>query len=211
MGRKTAGLNVVVDGKITDEALGLIQRKANDAARRVESGSRTLDEILEGFQGVLEGSVPGFGIWKTVEIGRYKNIEELREALRVSDIRVSEWADDVLGKVKLSKSRQTLELVLLSPSDLGYPQGGMYESICRAGLARGFELCPPELAAYLCLLPIGEVGWHVMAMEAIKDSGGDPSVFLVRCCGVGRWLFALIGFPVDLWGDSSRFVFVRCK
>ncbi len=213
MSRKTADVVAVEDGRITDEALGLIQRKANDAARRVEDGSRTLDEILDGFQATLEGSNLDSGVWKTVDTGLYKSVESLRAALEESGTQISNWADDLLGKLELNKPRQTLDLVLKSPEDLGYPDGARFEQICQAGLDRGYELCPAELGPYLreqyTEQPNGE--WLVMAMEPIKDSDGNLEVFSVRRGYDGFWLSAYSGRPGLFWYAEFSFVFVRRK
>jgi hypothetical protein len=147
-----------------------------------------------------------------IEVGAYQSVKTLEKALEDADVRVSSWADDILGKTKLSRSRKTLELAVMSVKELGFPNGARYDQICEAADNFGLELCPAEVGAYLCLLlPVGEVVSYVVAMEAIKDSGGAPGVFFVECDGDGRWLRASIGFPDILWSARCRFVFVRRK
>ena len=214
MSRKTASLVAVRDGKITDEALGLIQRKANDAAKRVESG-RPIEEILKGFQDVLEGQSivgPHF-VWKRLEIGTHKNVKSLRKAVLESGSRISNWADGILNKTELSKSKDCLDLVVLSVEELGFPQGARLEDIYKAANNRGLDLCPAEVGPQLRYQypdqPRGE--WFLIAMDPIYGSGGDPLLFYVGHYDIGRWLGAYYGRPGYFWDANVRFVFVCRK
>jgi hypothetical protein len=152
--------------------------------------------------------------FKVIEIGTHKDVKSLRKALEESSARmIGDWASDILNKTKLSKSKQSLDLVVRSVKELGFPNGAQYKDICKAAESQGLDLCPAEAGPQLRLQypdqPNGE--WLVIAMEPIKDSDGDLSLFRVRCFGGGPWLFADYGEPDRFWHTDDRFVFVRRK
>ncbi len=152
--------------------------------------------------------------FKVIEIGTHKDVKSLRKALEESSARmIGDWASDILNKTKLSKSKQSLDLVVRSVKELGFPNGAQYKDICKAAESQGLDLCPAEAGPQLRLQypdqPNGE--WLVIAMEPIKDSAGDLGLFDVECVGDGRWLRADYGEPDYFWFTGDRFVFVRRK
>ena len=152
--------------------------------------------------------------FKVIEIGTHKDVESLRKALEESRARmIGDWASNILNKTKLSKSKQSLDLVVRSVKELGFPNGAQYKDICKAAESQGLDLCPAEAGPQLRLQypdqPNGE--WLVIAMEPIKGSVGDLSLFRVLCGGAGRWLGATFGRPDGFWNADGRFVFVRRK
>ena len=50
--------------------------------------------------------------FKIIEIGTYKDVKSLRKALEESGAQIGNWASDILNKTKLSKSKQSLDLVV---------------------------------------------------------------------------------------------------
>ncbi|NMB91825.1 hypothetical protein GYA37_03190 [candidate division WWE3 bacterium] len=149
--------------------------------------------------------------FKIVEVGTYKDVKSLRKALEESGVQIGDWAGDILNKTKLSKSKQSLDLVVLSVKELGFPQGTQLKDIYEAAKNQGLDLCPAEVGPQLRLQypdqPNGE--WLVIAMEPIKDSGGALGLFRVGCGGGGLWLNAYNGNPDNFWNGNNRFVFVR--
>ncbi len=149
-----------------------------------------------------------------VEIGTHKDAKSLRRALEESGVRISGWAGDILSKIKVTKSRQTLDLVDASVEELGFPRGTELRDIYRAGREKDWDLCPDEAAAqYLRQhgddLKPGEV--LIFAMKPINDSGGVLSLFHVGHRDGDRWLHAYYGNPGHHWSAGGRFVFVRRK
>lgn len=218
MSRKTAEVVAVKDGKITNEALGLIQRKANDAARRIEDGSRSIDDILDGFQAVLEGwKNIDFDIWRVIDINTFKDLDGLREALSKYGVRVSDPAFELLGKLELNKPRETLALVLKSQEDLGLSPPNSLDEIYQAGLDCGYELCPPELAPYLRVeyQDQPKVENLVVAMEPIErtSSVGGASLFMLHRHGGALGLCTVIYYRdsrlASRWHKAYKFVFVK--
>ena len=151
--------------------------------------------------------------FKIIEIGTYKDVESLRKALEESGVQIGNWASDILNKTKLSKSKQSLDLVVRSVKELGFPNRAKLEDIYKAAKNQGLDLCPDEVGPQLRLQysnqPNGE--WLVIAMEPIKDSFGDLDLFFVKCNHGDRWLRADYGRPGYFWNADNRFVFVRCK
>jgi hypothetical protein len=152
--------------------------------------------------------------FKVIEIGTHKDVKSLRKALEESSARmIGDWASDILNKTKLSKSKQSLDLVVRSVKELGFPNGAQYKDICKAAESQGLDLCPAEAGPQLRLQypdqPNGE--WLVIAMEPIKGSDGGLGLFRVECRGGGHWLYAIYGGPGGFWSTDARFVFVRRK
>ena len=151
--------------------------------------------------------------FKIIEIGTYKDVKSLRKALEESGARIRDWAGDILNKTKLSKSKQSLDLVVLSVKELGFPQGAQLKDIYEAAKNQGLDLCPAEVGPQLRLQytdqPNGE--WLIIAMEPINDSVGVLSLFNVERDGGVRWLHADYGLPDNFWYADGRLVFVRRK
>lgn len=178
-------------------------------------GSAQGEEWLRRFKKFLRKENP----WETpegfmeIKVSAYRSVKTLRKALVDGGVHISNWADDILGKTKLSRSKKTLERVVMSVKELGFSEGARYEQICEAAKNLGLELCPAEVGPYLRLQyqDQPEYEWLIIAMEPIIDSGGDPGIFGVNHNGDRLWLSASYGRSGDFWGDDDRFVFVRCK
>lgn len=80
--------------------------------------------------------------------------------------------------------------------------------------SRGYITPPAEVACLLrAKLSDGQLEamglWYIVTMhEPIKDSDGDPRLLSADRGGVGRWLYADYGRPVDLWIARGGFAFV---
>jgi len=151
--------------------------------------------------------------FKIIEIGTHKDVKSLRKALEESGARIGDWASDILNKTKLSISKQSLDLVVRSVKELGFPNGAQYQDICKAAESQGLDLCPAEVGPQLRLQkpdqPNGE--WLVIAMEPIKDSDGNLKLFNVKRNDDDLWLYTVYGNPDDFYDDDGHLVFVRRK
>ncbi len=143
--------------------------------------------------------------WKTIEIGKYKTIKALKEAVS-KKATISSWANDILDKVKLSE-KQNIDLVRMTVSEMGFPNGATLKEIYAKAKELGLDLCPPEVGAYLILKPELDYGWTTIGMEPIKDSDGGPDLLSSYRDGGGRWLYASYGRPGDLWNVDGGFAF----
>jgi hypothetical protein len=154
--------------------------------------------------------------WKTVKIGTFKNVDEIRQALKAGGHFIGDWANDILGKpaFKVSETEQDVELVNVSVEELGFKQGACYADICKRALELGLDLCLAEVGPQLRLQwkDQSKGTYVVVAMEAITVSVGNLGVF-----GVGRYddgeqyLDANLGDAGYVWRAYYRFVFLRRK
>ena len=152
-----------------------------------------------------------FEVWKTIKLGTIKNADEFRKALKKAGFKISDWANDIIGKpaFTVASGEEEIQLVNLSVEELGFKNGAKYGDICARAKELGLELCPNEVGPQLRLQykdqPKGE--WLRIAMEPITDSDGDLDIFNVGHDGDGLWLRSNLGFSDDFWDASNRLVF----
>jgi hypothetical protein len=152
-------------------------------------------------------------IFKTIQIGTFKDPETLWKAVESHGNRVGKWARDVLSNIQLATSVQVLELVAMSLKELGFSNGADWPSIVQAAYALGLDLCPPEVAAQLRLQypdqPDSE--WLIVAMEPVRDSALDYCMFqLYRNSDDHKPVIMIIDVKgYYSGGTNTKFVFVR--
>ncbi len=151
--------------------------------------------------------------------------EKLNERKKISDynnpnqITVSDTAKELLNHLdfKISTEKKELKLIKLSVADLGFPNGAKFQEIIAKGKELDLELCPPEVGPLLRLnyqklmgydQPKGE--WIAIAMNPMRDSGGNPHGFHVyRSDDGGRYLHYFWANPDRHFGADNDFLFVR--
>jgi len=155
-----------------------------------------------------------FPIWRAIKLGTgIKDGKSFIKAIEDAGKKVSEWAKDMLGKKAFTAASQEMkvELVKLTVRDLGFAETTRYDKICERALQLGLQLCPNEVGPQLRLQyvdqPNGE--WIWVAMEAIRASDGDLSLFGVEHDGNDLWLNGSCADPGDLFDPDNTFVFVR--
>jgi len=208
---------------VDDGQYGLLWRRLDEVARRVDEGTipfdktmRVLQAVAEGHYRLEEGSAAQTVhlIWKTIQLGLHQSADEYRKAIKSSGMRISDYVNDLLNNpaftVMLKKCE--VKLVMLTVAELGFPNGATSQEIYDKAKKRGSDLCPAEVGPALRLAyedqPNGE--WVIVAMEPITDSDGFLGVFGVGHDGDGRWLRTLYGSPGARWGPGDRWVFL-CK
>ena len=176
---------------------------------------KALKEVLERSLRKID-TVKLFKTWKTIKLGTFKNVDEIRKALKAKENFISDWANDILGEpaFKVSETEQDVELVNVSVEELGFKNSARYADICKRALELGLDLCPAEVGPQLRLQfkdqPKGT--YVVVAMEAITDSDGNLFVFFVKRVDDGeRYLSANSGYADLVWNAHYRFVFLRRK
>ena len=151
-------------------------------------------------------------VWKRITIGTGLNTDGLRQAMKDKGMRISDWANDILGKPAFSVATEKMDvdLVVVSVEDLGFKDGATLKDIYAAAKKRGLELCPNEVGPQLRLQykdqPKDE--WLLIGMESFTVSDGDLRVFHVAHDGSVLWLYTFYDYPDGLWRSSGRFVFV---
>ena len=172
-----------------------------DGMKRFLSGELVVKEIERKFK-----------IWKIIELGTgLKTADDFRKSLKDNGFKVSDWANDILGKPAFTAATETTEvdLVRVTVAELGFEKGARRDQIYDRAKEFGLELCPPEVGPQLRLQykdqPNGE--WVLIGMDPITDSDGDLSVFGVRRDDSGLWLDSDWGSPAYVWHPDDRWVF----
>lgn len=140
--------------------------------------------------------------FKTIVLGKKKP--------DLNGFEISGYAYDLLEKVEYQNKKQSVDLVVLTPADLGFTSYPTTTELFARAKEQGYDLCPaeigPRLRAQYKDQPNGE--WLSIANEPITDSGGYPGVFAVgRDSDGGRWLHAGWADPEGQWDLGGRVVF----
>lgn len=124
-----------------------------------------------------------FPIWKTISIGTHARIDELKDAILSSGFRIGDWANDVLGEPNftVASEEKKIDLVRITPKDLGFKEGAYREDIYNRALELGLKLCPLEVGPQLRLQYIDQPRLESLqiGMEPQVDSEGHRSEFRV--------------------------------
>ena len=155
-----------------------------------------------------------FPIWKVVKLGiGLKTADDFRRAFKEACCKIGESADDIIGRADfiVSKSKKEVDLVIVSPADLGFRYNASRSNIYKRALELGLELCPSELGPQLCLQtknhPHGE--YFNIAMMPIIGSNNIPRAFGVERNGKTFSLHGNNGNPETTWTIASKWIFVR--
>lgn len=154
-----------------------------------------------------------FPTWKTVELGAYASLDDLRTALEACGMPIGAYAGAMLARVTLSTRRKTLELVLVSGAQLGLEKGGTIAQHYAAALVIGFELCPAEVAPLMRIKYNNQKRGERLyfAMKGIISQGFNPNLFALVHNEGGQCLYSSDGDPHVFYGPNDLWVFVRRK
>ena len=153
-------------------------------------------------------------IFKTIRLGTgLKTADDFRKSLEGNGNRISNWANDILGKPEffVTDKEMEVDLVVVSVAELGFRKGARRDQIYDRAKELGLQLCPPDVGPQLRLQyadqPMNE--WLLIGMEPIRFSGGYLGVFRVVHGGGGLWLYGYGDYPGSVWDAGDRWVFVR--
>ncbi|MBX4200861.1 hypothetical protein KW786_01905 [Candidatus Parcubacteria bacterium] len=150
-------------------------------------------------------------VFATINLGTGPaNADDVRRSLAHDAMKISDWANEILGKVALSATAEEVDLVVASVEELtGLGGFATLERIYVAAKAAGLELCPAEVGPKLRLWHQNQPDheWLFIGMEPIADADGILRVFLVERDEHGQWLSAIAARRH--WPHAYRFVFVR--
>ncbi|MEK7611820.1 MAG: hypothetical protein AAB407_00520 [Patescibacteria group bacterium] len=186
-----------------------------------------LTDLIQAIQG---GTVPDrsafrkfvglgpidFATWKQVKLDTgLKTAADFRSALKKAGMKISNWANDILGKPAFTVAAEevSLDLVVVSVADLGFKKGATRAQIYERARELGLDLCSAEVGPQLRLQYLDQPmnDWVLIGMEPIADSGGSLSVFILRRDGDEVWLDGSSGSADLFWFADYRWVFVRRK
>jgi hypothetical protein len=132
---------------------------------------------------ILEPAAPttDFPTWKTINIGEYKTGDAYINALKTNNLAVESGAVDIIKKMPLAPELQSIELVRVTPKELGLRNGSKISHIYYMAKQNGLELCPAEIGPALRLAyadqPTREA--VIIAMEPIAESSGKFGTFIL--------------------------------
>ncbi len=157
-----------------------------------------------------------FPIWKIVKLGTgLKTADDFRRAFKNLCLKIGESANDILGRAAfcVSKNKKEVNLVIVSPADLGFKSNTTRSSIYKRAKELDLELCPPEVGPQLRLQyknqPSGE--YLNIAMLAILGEKNSARAFGIERDGNTLILHGNNGNPESVWGVNSKWIFVRRK
>jgi hypothetical protein len=145
-----------------------------------------------------------------LEIGG-KTKEELLQELRDKNIKISQWAQDMIDNPDFTtlEDSEQIDLVRLKVRDLGFPNGATTDQIYAKAEEFGLELCPAEVGLHQRLKdeeqPLGN--WYNIAIKQIAGRDGDLCVFGLAHRDDGLWLNYGWAGPDDEWDADDEFMF----
>jgi len=155
-----------------------------------------------------------FRTWKTVQIGTYSDVKLLKEAILSAGFRIGSWAEDVLESTQfvLSTKEREVDLVRVTPEDLGFHDGAYRRDIYKKALSLGLKLCPLEVGPQLRLQYTDQPRLESLqiGMESQVDSEGHESEFRVVHGGDDFiWLVGDHKHLTDFWEKGEYFIFIK--
>jgi len=155
-----------------------------------------------------------FPIWKTINIGTYSSVEDLKQAILNAGFKIGDWAEDVLNNSSftLATEKKEVNLVKITPKELGFNNGALREDIYKKAIDAELELCPLEVGPQLRLQYKDQPRLESLqiGMEPQKDSDGHESEFRVVHGGDDFiWLVGDHKHPDDFWGADEPFIFMK--
>lgn len=183
------------------------------AVWNIIGGEEGADRLINGETMIVGGLAKK--IWNKIRVGTFKNVDEIRKALKKANMEVSHWASDILNNVILNTKEEEFELVNVSPAELGFEYITQHKDIYDQARKSGLEPCSSEDGPQAALQLGGQLKngeRFLIGMEPILDSDGDPLVFSIERKDIGEiWLYSDDGNPDNFWDIDVRFVFRRCK
>lgn len=145
-----------------------------------------------------------FSVWKTLEVGEYRSIQEVDEAFKRLDISWFFPAREICLNINLSGEKSEVDLVRTSVKGLGFSSGATIEQINRRIEGLKLRRCPAEavitLRASYMDQPIGER--LIAYMEPI--SFNFPRLLCVSRSAHGIWLDSTPARPGTLFDENQQ-------
>lgn len=207
--------NCAADYSRRCQSIGMERKNPRDldSAMRHSQFKERHHKLLDELSSEYEASRPIMerAPWKTVQLGTHKSHQDLRKALLKDGFKIGDWCDDILKRISVAPKPTTVELVLVTGAELGFPNGASRKNIYNKAFNFGLDPCPAEVGPQLRLQyseqPNGE--WILIGMEPIADSDGGLGVLCVAHDDYGRWLNGNNGRPGNFWDGDNRWVFCR--
>ncbi len=157
-------------------------------------------------------------IYRNVYIGGLSKGELLKK-LSENKIGLNEFALKFINhnEFKISPSKEKLQTVEISVSDLDFPNGATTDEICKKSHELGFSICPHELGIHLRLQYIDfnqpidpqKGNWQNIILKGHFDEAGFTLGFYLRHREDGFWLRGYKASFDYVWEPVDRFIFVK--
>jgi hypothetical protein len=173
----------VLPGKLNSLVKNLMKQMrtddANEAVRRINSGEWFVQSSLFG----------SFGVWKIIELGTYKFIGDMRQALVSSHCNVTPTADEMMRDGYIQKEETEARLALVSAKDLGFTDGCSYHQFLltatRSGLLPCRTECGPQLRLQYSRQP---KMLHKLGSLCVVVAWGDYNFLIQHASDNTLWL-----------------------
>ncbi len=134
-------------------ALGMLISCSDRERPNVDTSKERVPTRLKTPEELMAWQGPGikkFEVWKSLDLKKQTG-SGFRKSLRRSGCEVTSWAKSILGEAVVKRDT-SVNLVLVSVSDLGFPNGAStdYEIISAAGQC-GLTVCPASVGPALRL------------------------------------------------------------
>lgn len=178
------------------------------------------DELKDYFQEAIEGNFSGrskslndssFGhFFMTVTLGKYPNVDELRQAVLESQKRITPYDSQILDETEISSERIKIDLWEVSARDLGLTKNVTRDTIYASAFRRGFEICPIEAVILACIKSEGSrKRWKIGALASPYLNVSQSDAFDLDSRGDNLWLYLFSEYPGYLWSPDDRWLFSR--
>ncbi|KKQ74085.1 MAG: hypothetical protein US94_C0014G0003 [Berkelbacteria bacterium GW2011_GWB1_38_5] len=211
---------------VSDDQYGKVEQVLRDIVRKGKINSPEFQYVLghpsfaKELDTVVNDKVTEYRLSKpllerppfmTIQIGTFKNVKAMRQALKDKKINISAWASDLMDRMTLTAKPATLKLYRATNAELGLPKGSTVAQSFEAIARFGGEKLPAEAGPQYRLQnldqKLGE--WELMYMDPIIGRGGYPRVFGVGHYGGGLWLNGHTASPDYFYDAGSVWVFGR--
>lgn len=137
----------------------------------------------EGIDRLLAGEwrlTSNFPVWKRVRLGLFQNADQYRRAIAEErGLLLSKCADTLLGKIFLSKEEVDLELVIVTPKQLGFTERPSLDDLYARAYNLGLERCPHEVG--FAFLLQADLEWHGidLGVETFVNEFGETCTLAI--------------------------------
>jgi hypothetical protein len=159
-----------------------------------------------------------FPIWKTITLRRYKDGRAYVDAIKKAGMGLDEKGDALAilqsPGFASSSDETTVDVVALTPTDLGFNQGTEHEQIYKRAATLGLQLCTPEVGPSLRLAYADQPREEALFIAMPPVAVGDHflGVFCLFNGLDGKRLSVDVGQPPGIyWNQNDRIVFTRPK
>lgn len=158
-----------------------------------------------------------FPTWKTITLGTFKTIREIKKALKAKGIKTKKFAKEILNTHDFVISTKVIEveLVLTTPRVLGHDEyGATMDELCETAATHGLIKCDMEVGPLLALAyedqPEDEEIYLAMDIPPSRDKDG-PDYFIIQKGILDAYLDYTISDDGDILLLDQVIVFMRFK